>query len=193
MENLKITIGKNIQELRKSNNLTQNELAAKLNYTPKAISKWERGESIPELETLISISKIFNVTVDYLLSDSHDKNINHYMNKETVDKNKYFFTAFLVSVIWTLATIIFVYASQYLQVYPYQVFIWSVPVSLLLISFQLRKEANITRTIIFSTFLWTLIAAIYFQFIKLNIYLIFIVGVPAQIAIFLWSKIIRIK
>ena len=62
MEDLKIVIGKNIQFLRKKQNLTQQDLADKLNYTAKAISKWERGDSIPELETLILIAKEFNVT-----------------------------------------------------------------------------------------------------------------------------------
>ena len=73
MEDLKIVIGKNIQFLRKKQNLTQQDLADKLNYTAKAISKWERGDSIPELETLILIAKEFNVTLDYLVNENIDK------------------------------------------------------------------------------------------------------------------------
>ena len=50
--------------------MTQVDLATKLNYSDKAVSKWERGESIPDVEVLYQIGKIFNVTIDMLLSDS---------------------------------------------------------------------------------------------------------------------------
>ena len=62
-------VAANIVELRKEHNLTQAELAEKLNYTDKAVSKWERGESIPELSTLMQLSTMFGVTIDYLTSD----------------------------------------------------------------------------------------------------------------------------
>lgn len=65
MEDLKETIGKNIQYLRKESNMTQQALADKLNYTPKAVSKWERGESMPEIEVLAAIASLYNVTVDF--------------------------------------------------------------------------------------------------------------------------------
>ncbi len=73
MEDVKIIIGKNIQYLRKDAKMTQQALAEKLNYTAKAVSKWERGESIPEIETLMAICSIFNVTLDFLtVADSRN-------------------------------------------------------------------------------------------------------------------------
>ncbi len=56
--------------LRKSNNLTQEQLAEELNVSRQSISKWESGQAAPELEKIISISQIFGVTTDYLLKPS---------------------------------------------------------------------------------------------------------------------------
>ena len=50
---LRNVIAQNIAELRKSNNMTQLELAEKLNYSDKAVSKWERGESVPDVAVLM--------------------------------------------------------------------------------------------------------------------------------------------
>ncbi len=60
---------KNIKYLRKRENLKQEELADKLFVTPQAISKWETSKSIPDVKMLITISKLFNVSVDELLNN----------------------------------------------------------------------------------------------------------------------------
>jgi len=60
--------GEFLYELRKERNMTQTDLADKLDLTNKAVSKWETGETMPETSQLIPISKIFNVTVDELLN-----------------------------------------------------------------------------------------------------------------------------
>ncbi len=65
MDNLKF--GKFIKELRKEKNMTQKELAEKLYLTDKAISKWERGLSFPDITILNSISEIFDVSVTEIL------------------------------------------------------------------------------------------------------------------------------
>lgn len=59
-----------IYEMRKAQGLSQEQLAEKLGVSRQSVSKWESGEAIPELERLIAISKIFNVTTDYLLKES---------------------------------------------------------------------------------------------------------------------------
>lgn len=56
--------------LRKSNDLTQEQLAEELNVSRQSISKWESGQAIPELEKIVSMSQIFGVTTDYLLKPS---------------------------------------------------------------------------------------------------------------------------
>lgn len=68
MKNKKQTIGQRIKELREAKGLTQSQLASKLDFTDKAISKWEKGDNEPDSETLVKLSKILNVTLDYLLT-----------------------------------------------------------------------------------------------------------------------------
>lgn len=56
--------------LRKSRNLTQEQLAEQLNVSRQSISKWESGQATPELEKVVAMSQIFDVTIDYLLKPS---------------------------------------------------------------------------------------------------------------------------
>jgi transcriptional regulator with XRE-family HTH domain len=62
-----LDIGKKIRELRQSKKLTQKDLAKILNVTPQAISKWERNESNPDIQTILKLSDYFNVSVDEIL------------------------------------------------------------------------------------------------------------------------------
>lgn len=193
MEELKKVIGKNIQHLRKDRKLTQNEFANELNYTAKAISKWERGESIPEIETLIKIADFFHVTVDYLLHENSIIHSNEYLTEDIKDKNKYFTMGLAVSIVWIIATIIFVYFMQQTNKFVYQTFMWSVPISICVIAYYVKNLSKVIKTIIYSILLWVVLTCIYIQFIEYNLYLVFIIGIPAQLALFLWSKIIVIK
>ena len=68
-EKLKYQIGTNIAAYRKKAGLTQAGLAEKLNYSDKAVSKWERGESIPDVLTLMQLAEQFDITVQDLLDD----------------------------------------------------------------------------------------------------------------------------
>ncbi|MDE6739841.1 MAG: helix-turn-helix domain-containing protein, partial [Lachnospiraceae bacterium] len=65
-----MNLSKKIYEMRKAHGLSQEQLAEKLGVSRQSVSKWESGESIPELERLVEISKVFNVTTDYLLKES---------------------------------------------------------------------------------------------------------------------------
>ena len=66
---LEKTVAANITELRKSRQLTQLELAEKLNYSDKTISKWERGDGLPDLKTICRMAEIFGVSVDYFVTE----------------------------------------------------------------------------------------------------------------------------
>ena len=68
-EQLRANIAKNITELRKASNITQADLAEKLNYSDKSISKWERGDGVPDVIVLNKIAELFGVTLNDLVSD----------------------------------------------------------------------------------------------------------------------------
>ncbi|MBQ6366073.1 MAG: helix-turn-helix transcriptional regulator [Oscillospiraceae bacterium] len=69
---LKLISASNLINLRSAAGYTQAELGAMINYSDKTISKWERGEAIPDAYVLTQLAEIFHVSVDYLLT-SHDK------------------------------------------------------------------------------------------------------------------------
>ncbi len=69
MKNLKEIVAKNITELRQGAKLTQLELGNAISYSDKAVSKWERGEAVPDAYVLLKLADIFGVTVDYILKD----------------------------------------------------------------------------------------------------------------------------
>lgn len=66
-EQIKANIALNITELRKKNGMTQSELAKFLNYSDKSVSKWERGDGIPDVVVLQKIAELFGVTLNDLL------------------------------------------------------------------------------------------------------------------------------
>jgi len=66
-------IGKKITTQRKHNGLTQLELADTLYVTHQAVSKWENGKSIPSIEILVELTKLFNISIDYLLDNTEIK------------------------------------------------------------------------------------------------------------------------
>ena len=71
-EKLKNQIGSNIAAYRKRAGLTQAGLAEKLNYSDKAVSKWERGDSVPDVLTLVQLADQFGITVNDLLTDPNE-------------------------------------------------------------------------------------------------------------------------
>ena len=70
-----MNLSNKIYEMRKAHGLSQEQLAEKLGVSRQSVSKWESGESIPELERLVEISKLFNVSTDYLLGQTSNRNI----------------------------------------------------------------------------------------------------------------------
>ena len=98
----KMIVAKNLIKYRKANNLTQLELAEKLNYSDKAVSKWERGESLPDVYMLQVIANMYNVTLNDLVSDecSEVKPVNT-LNKKVI-------MALSVGLTWLVAMIFFV-------------------------------------------------------------------------------------
>ena len=78
MTDLKNIIAKNISDLRRENGYTQFELAEKLNYSDKSVSKWERAEAVPDVAVLKEIADLFGVTLDYMVEEEH--------KQKTIDK-----------------------------------------------------------------------------------------------------------
>ena len=81
-EDIRLNFSKNLLALRKSRGLSQAQLAEALNYTDKAVSKWEKNETIPDIASLSAIAEYFDITVDDLISDRNVvKKSNHKKNR----------------------------------------------------------------------------------------------------------------
>jgi len=74
-------LGRKIQQLRKEKGMSQEELAAQLTISRQAVSKWELGESMPDTENVVQISKLFGVTTDYLLHDDYEEQAEKSVNE----------------------------------------------------------------------------------------------------------------
>lgn len=192
MNDLKQIIANNITTLRKAKNLTQLEFANELNYSDKAISKWERAESIPDVIVLKQIADLFGVTVDYLLKEhSADEKLIVIENKTSSNVlNKIPLSLLSASPIWIIATIIFTLISIFTGKYVWYVFYISVPLTILMfIIFNTLWGNRRNNYIIVSFFVWSILACIYLCLIKFNLWQLFILGIPAQLAIILWSSL----
>ena len=190
MNDIKEIIARNLSTLRKKNNLTQGQLAEKLNYSDNAVSRWEHGEVTPSIETLEQISEVFNVPLRALIEDNAVKQAEISDRKQLI--NTLAIMLISVSLLWLVATIIFVCTKIISGVYFWQIFCWIVPIaSIIMYPFHKYWGRHIYKFVIFSITLWSLLACIYIQFYTLNswLWLIFIIGAPIEIALAIWAFI----
>lgn len=189
MEDIKNIIAKNISNLRKENKLTQLELAEKMNYSDKAVSRWERGETLPDIDVLLKLCDLFNVKFEYLITENPSEDNKKRPNKTELG-NKLTIALLAVSIVWLIATFIYVYSEIIFNTSPWKIFIWAVPAT-----FLVGQVANIlwgNKKIglgLTSGFCWTLLASIYIQYLSLNMWLIFLLGIPIQVSLILWSNL----
>ena len=128
MKDINLVIGTNIKELRKANKLTQYELAEKLNYSNKAISRWESGEVIPDVTTLNAICELFNIPLSQIF-EPNVTNTKVKRNYKLQIGNKLAISLLAVLLVWFVAVIIFVNFQITSNQNVWQVFVWSVPIS----------------------------------------------------------------
>ncbi len=194
MEELKNIIADNLINLRKANKLTQLELAEKLNYSDKAISKWERGESLPDIVILKQLADMYNVGIDYIVSAHSDEDRAKYKMPKPELNNKLIITLLACLSVWILAAILYINFKILFDHHYWMLWIWALPAtSIVLIVFSGiwgKKPLIITSV---SLLIWTGILATYLQLLKYNIWSLFLLGVPAQLATSLSGKIKRSK
>ncbi len=183
MENIKEIIAKNLVELRKEHKMTQQALAEKLNYTDKAISRWEHAETLPDIETLCRVCDIYGVKFEYLLQREQPKNKQknpNIINAKT--GSKVAITLIAISTVWLAITILY---TIFWHMNLWTLFVWAVPASsaILMICNQFLFGKKLFRTISGSFLLWTGLVSVYIEILKhmnSNIWMIFIIGIPSQ-------------
>ena len=205
-EQLKTRIGLNIALQRKKAGLTQAGLAAKLNYSDKAVSKWERGESIPDVLTLVAMAELFAISVNDLLTDPNalpdgdscnlEKAMSKVSEKALKRKaNKNVILALSSTLVWFVALLIFVILSSFELTDPYSwlIFVYAVPINaIVLLSLRSAWHDFRWNKALITIISWSGLVSLYVSlivFAKVNIWKMFLLGIPGQIAIWLWFRL----
>ena len=207
-EKLKDLICKNIASYRKQAGLTQAGLAEKLNYSDKAVSKWERGESIPHVITLAQLADLFEITVNELVADPDvlpgdnpgnlEKAMTQVSEKALKRKaNKNIILALSSVLVWFVALLTFVILSSFpvLEKYSFLLFFYAIPANAI-VALSLRSAWHDFRwnKALISAIVWGSLLSIHVSlliFLNFNLWKIYLLGIPGQIAIFLWFRMYR--
>ncbi len=175
LDELKLVSASNIIKLRTGAGLTQAELGARLNYSDKTISKWERGEAIPDAYVLTQLAEMFGVTVDYLLvvarawapTDGGDGESGEPAAADDAQGAQGYsvevIMALTVVSIWTASIIAFVVLWLAAGVIWWRIFAITLPVSLLVLMILMcvfKKEKSLQYVI--AAFVFSIFVMLYF-------------------------------
>ena len=207
-ENVKYRIGANIAAYRKRDGLTQASLAEKLNYSDKAVSKWERGESVPDVLTLMQLAELFGITVNELVCDPNalpensdsklEKAMTQVSEKALKRKaNKNVIQALSSTLVWFIALSAFVILSSFdfLEAYSCLLFFVAIPANaIVLLSLRSAWRDFRWNQMLISLITWGSLLSIYMIILTVyhyHFWKLFLLGIPGQIAIFLWFRMFR--
>lgn len=204
-EKLKAILGSNIAVYRKRQGLTQAGLAEKLNYSDKAVSKWERGESMPDVLTLVQLAELFSVSVNDLLTDPNrlpeetgavvqkmEKAVEKTL-KRKADKQSILGLSSLL--VWFVAMLLFVIISSLGIPKSWMAFIYAIPANAIVLLSLLSawRDFRWNKALV-SIIVWGALLSLYISlllFAHINIWKIFLLGIPGQLAVFFWFRLFR--
>lgn len=184
MDEIKAIVASNLIKLRASAGMTQLELGQKINYTDKAVSKWERAESLPDVTVLKAIADIFGVTVDYLITSHDEWEQPPVKTKELHFRPNAVISVALISII-AVASLLFIIFWLLGKIY-WSIFVYAIPVLLLtalvLNSTWNKRKGNVH---IVSLLAISVIAVIYVAFLEAgyNLWQLFLLIVPVELII----------
>ena len=197
-ENLQSVIAGNIAALRRARGFTQAELAEKLGYSGKSVSKWERGDGLPDVLCLKAMADLFGVSVDYMLTADHpdpaaevtgDGEAAETPPKEVYQVNRRTIAALSVAGVWLLAALVFVVGliAGKTLVTP---FFLALPVSaILLIVFSSLWG---TRTHLFfsvTALVWGVLLSVCWVLRGKDPWLLLVLGIPATVVVWLSCRV----
>lgn len=196
LDDVKDIIAENLVRLRTKANLTQLQLAEILNYSDKAVSKWERGESIPDIRVLMQIAGVYNVSLDDIVCRPQEKEVKPVLNKR---KKHVLITLLAFALVWFIATGVFVILCYIPDLsYEWLSFVAAAFVSSIVLTVFSGVWGNrITNAVTSSLILWTLAAFLYIVlslYVSVdNLWLIFIAATPFEVLIILWFIFRKVK
>lgn len=214
MDDWKHIVAANLSALRKDKGLTQLQLAEQLHYSDKAVSKWERGESLPDLAVMKQLADFYGILIDdFLLTPEQraEKQAAAAVTEEPLPEaetdasakpapparrqvNRLIIAGMAALLVWLIASMIFVVLDAALPELEYTsfLFIYAAPITaIVLLVFNSIWFNPRWNYIIISFLVWSLLAALFmtFYFNGIMIWKLFLVGIPAQLIIILWSRL----
>ena len=215
-EELKSRIGANIARLRKKNRMTQAQLAEKLNYSDKAVSKWERSESMPDVLTLMQLAELFGTDVNELLGDpaqtpepvppppepakvkpqpSAAERLKEDLKQKIPDVNKSTIQKLASILVWVVALFIFLVLDSFQLPYCWLIFVLAVMANaIVLLSLRSAWKLYGINRILISVIMWSALVFLYLVLLfttHVHVWRIFLMGLVGQAAILLWFRIFR--
>ncbi|MBQ7800486.1 MAG: helix-turn-helix transcriptional regulator [Oscillospiraceae bacterium] len=186
-QELRATVAKNIADFRKSAGLTQSELAEKINYSDKSVSKWERGEGLPDVYVLSQIADICSVNAgDFFLDEP--KKLKSTV-KRVSTKVRLVITALAVGLVLLFATIVYLVFSlvklpaQFLGL----AYFCAIPVSaIVLIVFTAIWFKRIWSFLSVSLLIWSVAFGLWYYIQAQGILYIFAVAAALEVLVVLW-------
>ncbi|MDE7306107.1 MAG: helix-turn-helix domain-containing protein [Clostridia bacterium] len=199
MDELKDTIAKNLIQLRTQAHLTQLQLAEKLNYSDKAVSKWERGEAIPDVRVLVQLARLYNISVDDIINTSAAAAVQKAeKGRRNVNKKRLMITLLSIGLVWFVATVVFMifYFIPATANHAWLAFIFApFACGVVLTVFSVKWGNWITNILSCSLIIWSL-AVIFHIFVMTftdfnKMYFLYIVAGVFEILVILWFTLRR--
>ena len=190
-EELTVTFASNLVRLRQHAGMKQSDLAAKLNYSDKSISKWERAEALPDVIVIKKIADIFSVSVDFLLT-SHDEWSAPKINKANKEFNTWMIIGVAMFGIITFTCLLFVIFWMRGKLY-WEILLASIPVALitLLVLNTLwndqKNNVYIVMALVFGIFI-----LMYYLLRQYTPWQLLFVLIPSEVVVYLSFQIKRI-
>lgn len=181
---------KNIASLRTARKMTQLELGEALSYSDKAISKWERGESIPDAYVLCTLSRLFDVSVDWILTPHEEEAPPP--PSATRTRRRAAITLLSFFGLYAAVTVAFVVLAL-LGVFLWQLFVYALPAGVIvLLVFNSLWGHRGTNFLLAGILLAALLLAVYIALLPQNLWMLFLLAAPGELLVWL-SHFLRKK
>ena len=207
-EELKSRVGANIARLRKERGLTQAELAERINYSDKAVSKWERAESLPDVLTLISLAEHLGTDLNTLTGlpaapapDAVPEPVPEIpAEPEKPVKKRYTADKGVIQqlssvLVWVVALFLYMVLDAFGVKHLWLLFVFAVPANaIVLLSLRSAWKLYGINRLLISVILWGSLLTVYLLLLvigKVNVWRILPMGLLGQAAIILWFKMFR--
>lgn len=191
MNDIKTNTAKNIARLRQKKGMTQLELAEKLNYSDKAVSKWEHGDSLPDIAVLVELADLFGVSLDTLVRGEESIPAPPQQDNTRFRRRSIItiVSILLVFFICLLTFVLFCIISGG-RLCPWIVFVYGIPVgSIVWLVFNSIWFNQRRNYLIISILMWSVLASVHLSLLlgSIEASLLYLLGLPGQLTILLWS------